>query len=62
MKRAPRARNHTYRSRRDLTAPYPFFARATAIAVVMLVTSFVLLLGINVIQWWANRHNTTSLA
>jgi sulfate transport system permease protein len=38
------------------------YARATAIAVVMLVTSFVLLLGINVIQWWANRHNTTSLA
>jgi sulfate transport system permease protein len=37
-------------------------ARATAIAVVMLVTSFVLLLGINVIQWWANRHNTTNLA
>lgn len=38
------------------------YAKATAIAVVMLVTSFVLLLGINVLQWWANRHNTTSLA
>ena len=35
---------------------------ATAIAVVMLVVSFVLLLAINVLQWWANRHNTTSLA
>jgi sulfate transport system permease protein len=38
------------------------YAKATAIAVVMLVTSFVLLLGINVLQWWANRHNTTNLA
>lgn len=38
------------------------YAKATAIAVVMLVVSFLLLLGINVLQWWANRHNTTSLA
>ncbi|UCV07548.1 sulfate ABC transporter permease subunit CysT [Dechloromonas denitrificans] len=30
---------------------------ATALAVVMLVLSFVLLLGVNVLQWWtANRH------
>ena len=38
------------------------YAKATAIAVVMLVASFALLLGINVLQWWANRHNTTNLA
>jgi len=38
------------------------YARATAIAEVMLVFSFVLLLGVNVLQWWANRHNTTHLA
>ncbi len=38
------------------------YAKATAIAVVMLVVSFVLLLAINVLQWWANRHNTTGLA
>jgi sulfate/thiosulfate transport system permease protein len=38
------------------------YAKATAIAVVMLVASFALLLGINLIQWWTNRHNTTSLA
>ncbi|HEX9047069.1 MAG TPA: sulfate ABC transporter permease subunit CysT [Verrucomicrobiae bacterium] len=38
------------------------YAKATAIAVVMLVASFLLLLGINVLQWWTNRHNTTSLA
>ena len=30
---------------------------ATALAVVMLVISFVLLLAINLLQWWAaNRH------
>lgn len=29
---------------------------ATAIATVMLVTSFILLLLINIIQWWANRR------
>ena len=38
------------------------YAKATALAVVMLVVSFVLLLGINVLQWWTNRHNTTNLA
>jgi sulfate transport system permease protein len=37
-------------------------AKATALAVVMLVVSFALLLGINLLQWWSNRHNTTSLA
>jgi sulfate transport system permease protein len=30
---------------------------ATAIAVVMLVASFVLLLTINFIQWWSHRHH-----
>ena len=30
---------------------------ATAIAVVMLVTSFVLLLTINFLQWWSHRHH-----
>ena len=38
------------------------YAKATAIAAVMLVVSFILLLGVNVLQWWTNRHNTTSLA
>ncbi len=38
------------------------YAKATAIAVVMLVASFALLLTINVLQWWTNRHNTTNLA
>jgi sulfate transport system permease protein len=38
------------------------YAKATAIAVVMLVVSFVLLLGVNVLQWWTNRHNATNLA
>ena len=38
------------------------YAKATAIAVVMLVISFVLLLGVNVLQWWTNRYNTHSLA
>jgi sulfate/thiosulfate transport system permease protein len=38
------------------------YAKATAIAAVMLIVSFTLLLGINILQWWANRHNTTSLA
>ena len=38
------------------------YPKATAIAVVMLVTSFVLLLTINVLQWWTNRYNTTNLA
>ena len=38
------------------------YAKATAIAVVMLVTSFVLLLTINVLQWWTNRYNNTHLS
>ena len=38
------------------------YGKATAIAVVMLVVSFVLLLGINVLQWWTNRYNTHNLA
>lgn len=38
------------------------YGKATAIAVVMLVLSFVLLLAINVLQWWTNRHNTHNLA
>lgn len=33
------------------------YAGATAIAVVMLVISFVLLLTINLLQWWANQRN-----
>ena len=31
---------------------------ATAIAVVMLVASFGLLLTINFLQWWTHRHQT----
>ncbi|HEY4952032.1 MAG TPA: sulfate ABC transporter permease subunit CysT [Verrucomicrobiae bacterium] len=38
------------------------YAKATAIAAVMLVVSFVLLLAINVLQWWTNRYNTNNLA
>ena len=38
------------------------YGKATAIAVVMLVVSFVMLLGINVLQWWTNRYNTNNLA
>jgi sulfate transport system permease protein len=38
------------------------YAKATAIAVVMLVVSFLLLLGINLLQWWTNRHSITTLA
>ena len=34
------------------------YAGATALAVVMLVVSFVLLLGINSLQWWAARRNS----
>lgn len=34
------------------------YAGATAIAVVMLVISFVLLLVINVLQWWNRRRNS----
>jgi ABC-type sulfate transport system permease component len=28
----------------------------------MLVVSFLMLLSVNVLQWWTNRHNTTNLA
>jgi sulfate transport system permease protein len=38
------------------------YAGATALAVVMLVFSFGLLLTINVLQWWTNRHNTSNLS
>lgn len=38
------------------------YAKATAIAALMLVVSFALLLGINFLQWWTNRHNTVNLA
>ena len=33
------------------------FAGATAIAVVLLVISFVLLLAINALQWWISRRH-----
>ena len=32
------------------------YAGATSIAVVMLVASFILLLAINLLQWWSRRH------
>jgi len=32
------------------------YAGATAIALVMLITSFILLFSINIIQWLANRR------
>jgi len=32
------------------------YAGATGIALVMLLASFVLLLGINSLQWWSRRH------
>ena len=35
------------------------YAGATAIGVVMLVASFVLLLVINMLQWWSRRYATT---
>jgi sulfate transport system permease protein len=38
------------------------YSKATALAVVMLIVSFVLLLAINVLQWWTNRYNTHNLA
>jgi len=38
------------------------YAKATALAVVMLVVSFLLLLAVNVLQWWSNRYNTSNLA
>ena len=34
------------------------YAGATALAVVMLVVSFLLLLGINSLQWWASRRSS----
>jgi sulfate/thiosulfate transport system permease protein len=39
-----------------------YIAKATALAVVMLVVSFLLLLAVNVLQWWSNRYNTNNLA
>ncbi len=39
-----------------------YIAKATAFAVVMLVVSFLLLLAVNVLQWWSNRYNTNNLA
>jgi sulfate transport system permease protein len=37
------------------------YAGATAIAAVMLVVSFVLLLAINLLQWWSSRYHTHGL-
>jgi sulfate/thiosulfate transport system permease protein len=36
------------------------YAGATAIAVVMLVASFLLLLGINLLQWWSRRYQVAA--
>ncbi len=36
------------------------YSSATAVAVVMLIISFLLLLAINGLQWWANRRNSAS--
>ena len=36
------------------------YAGATAVAVVMLVISFLLLFAINGLQWWANRNRNSS--
>ncbi len=38
------------------------YGKATALAAVMLVVSFVLLLGVNALQWWTNRHHVSRLA
>ena len=35
------------------------YAEATAIAVVMLVTSFLILFAINLLQWWGRRRGRT---
>ncbi|HEY3931645.1 MAG TPA: sulfate ABC transporter permease subunit CysT [Verrucomicrobiae bacterium] len=35
---------------------------ATALAVVMLVISFLILLAINLLQWWTSRYNTDNLS
>ena len=37
------------------------YAGATAVAVVMLVISFILLLGINGLQWWNSRRNSPAI-
>ncbi|MDZ4099042.1 MAG: sulfate ABC transporter permease subunit CysT [Methylophilaceae bacterium] len=37
------------------------YAGATAVAVVMLVISFILLLAINGLQWWSSRRNHSAL-
>ena len=37
------------------------YAGATAVAVVMLVISFILLLGINGLQWWNSRRNSRAI-
>lgn len=37
------------------------YAGATAVAVVMLVISFILLLGINGLQWWSSRRNSRAI-
>jgi len=34
------------------------YAKATALAVVLLVISFLLLLVINLLQWWSSRNHT----
>jgi sulfate transport system permease protein len=36
------------------------YAEATAVAVVMLVISFLLLFSINGMQWWFSRRGTSS--
>ncbi|MDZ4142592.1 MAG: sulfate ABC transporter permease subunit CysT [Methylotenera sp.] len=36
------------------------YAEATAVAVVMLIISFILLFSINGLQWWSNRSKTIS--
>jgi sulfate/thiosulfate transport system permease protein len=38
------------------------YTGATAVAVVMLVISFLLLLLINGLQWWSNRRNSEASA
>ena len=37
------------------------YAGATAVAVVMLIISFLLLLAINGLQWWSSRRNSTAI-
>ena len=38
------------------------YAGATALAVVLLLVSFTLLLAINTLQWWTARRNSGGLA